>query len=98
MLLRRLDQFRMSIREVLGFAVGLFGLFVAVPDFGEQIEGLLAVVFEGGIFFQDTVELYLFGLGGELGVHRLGEQIGVLLYRRVDVEVAYGLQRFSGVL
>src|SRR5919112_3582456 len=88
----------MRVGEVLGFGVGLLGAHVTVPDFGEQIVGLLAVVLEAWVCLQDAVELYLFGLGVELLVHRLREKARVLLDRGVDVEVGYGLERPPGVL
>ena len=77
---RRFDQPGILVGQVLGFIVGLLGFLVAFPHFGEQGEGFISIILEGGILFQYAVELYLFGLGGELGVHRLREQTGVLLY------------------
>src|SRR5215210_8860732 len=98
LLRRRLDKLGICVGHVLCFIVGFLGFLVAFLDFGEQVEGFLAVILEGGIFFQDAVEFYLFGLGSELGVHRLREQTGVLFHGRVDVEVVHASQRFSGLL
>src|SRR5215203_2650830 len=69
--LRRLDKLGICVGDVLGLIVEFPSFLVAFPYFGEQVEGFLAIVLEGGIFVQDAVELYLLALGGELGVHRL---------------------------
>src|SRR5215213_5903247 len=89
---RSLDEFRLGVGEILGLSVGLLRLLVAGSDLIEEVESLLTVVLEGGILFEAVVELYLLGFGGELGVHRLGEQASVLLYVLVNVEVLHGCE------
>src|SRR5215213_5413341 len=83
-----------------------------VPAFGRSLDefrlgvgeilglsvGLLRLLVAGSDLFEEVVELYLLGFGGELGVHRLGEQARVLLYVLVNVEVLHGCEGFPRVV
>src|SRR5829696_6280440 len=95
---RGLDNVRFGVGELLGLPVGLLGLLIAGPDLVEKVKGLVPVVLESGILFEEVVEIYLLSFGGELVVHGLGEQARILLYVLVNIKVLHAGERLPGVI